>query len=307
MFAVIWLVVSGLSGSASLILHSISRESIVAFVDVGQGDGTFIRTEKGINMVIDGGSLDNEKLGEYVITPMLKYYNMARVDYWFVSHGDTDHTSGLLYVLSEGDLSGIRIENIVLGCRFIEDDVIQQIISMANEQGINIITMYPGNYLSFDGGQITCLAPDMWFDYEDKNQASMVLMFTSANVRILFAGDTDSIGINNTLESGVLDRIMSKNDVSDVDRMDEAAYVTPLCVLKLPHHGSKYSVFEELYSYFSGGIGIISCGENNRYGHPHEETLERLEKSGTKVFRTDKSGAIIIQWRNEKTRVWEYK
>ena len=292
LFTVIWLAVSGLTGSVALILHSISRESIVAFVDVGQGDGTFIRTEKGINMVIDGGSSDNEKLGEYVIAPMLKYYNMARVDYWFVSHGDTDHISGLLYVLREGALSGISIENIVLGCRFMEDDVIQQIISMANEQGINIITMYPGNYLSFDGGKITCLAPDMLFDYEDKNQASMALLFSSADVRILFAGDTDSVGIDNILESGVLDRALSENDVSDGDRLDEVAYVTPLCVLKLPHHGSKYSVSEELYSYFSGGIGIISCGENNRYGHPHRETMERLEEAGIAVYRTDELGAI---------------
>lgn len=52
---------------------------------------------------------------------------------------------------------------------------------------------------------------------------------------------------------------------------------------------------------------IIFIVLTNRHGHPHEETLERIEKSGTKVFRTDKSGAIIIQWRNEKTRVWEYK
>lgn len=85
----------------------------VAFLDVGQGDGILIRTEQGTNIMIDCGSSDNKKVGEYVLLPALRYYGMAELDYVFITHGDKDHISGL-QELYELEHTGIRIRNLVV-------------------------------------------------------------------------------------------------------------------------------------------------------------------------------------------------
>ena len=97
--AVVVMAVSALIWTFLGITYFGNLEEIVIYADVGQGDGIFIRTDSGVNIAIDGGSTSADKLGQYVISPMLKYYGMAHIDYWFISHTDMDHISGLMYIL----------------------------------------------------------------------------------------------------------------------------------------------------------------------------------------------------------------
>lgn len=256
--------------------HNSNQYDFVVFLDVGQGDGTLIKTGDGLNLVIDGGSLDNDKVGKYVICPALKYMNMGEVDYWFISHADTDHVSGLEYVMEKGALSGVNVKNIVIGNKFADEEKMKDIVKTAKEKGINVIVFSQGDCILKDDIIISCLAPINSFSYEDRNQASMALGYKTEDISILFTGDMDTEAV---------ECMLNKSKGLMVEKYD---------ILKIPHHGSRYSLSPELYRLAAGGYGVISAGKNNMYGHPHEEISEELKKTGVTALVTKDVGAVII-------------
>ncbi len=267
-----------LIGACSIILiEKHNEKSFVYFVDVGQGDGVIIRNDDGNNMIIDGGSVSNSKLGEYVLLPVIKYFGMSEIDYWFVTHNDTDHTSGLVNIMSQGKLSGVKIKNIVIPETKLEEDGFSELISTASNLGIKVIYLTSGDKIVFGNSKITCVAPVSNQKYEDKNQASLGLLYEAEGVGILFTGDMDEKALQYMYEA---------NQDILIDNID---------ILKVPHHGSRYSICEELLWGIKPAISIISAGEKNIYGHPHKETLEELKGVGSVCFTTSEVGGIMIE------------
>lgn len=266
------LVVSSVSISI-FVVEGNRNSKVVYFADVGQGDGILIK-EDGVSIVIDGGSTSNENLGEYVMEPLLKYFRMSTVEYWYISHFDKDHISGLIYILDYGDLTGIKIKNLVVPRYGVGGE---EIIEKARRKEINIIYMEPGDVIKTKIGKMTCVAPFFQVQYEDSNQASMALVYKRGTVGFLFTGDMGKEGLDALVER-------NGNLVEDID------------VLKVPHHGSKNSISEIFYQQIKPEVAVISCGKNNLYGHPHRDTLAMLESVGGKVFRTDMSGYIKIEF-----------
>ncbi len=246
------------------------REEQMVFLDVGQGDGIFIKTGCGTNMVIDCGSAFSD-IGEYTMVPALLSMNMGKVDYWFISHFDKDHTSGFQYILQEGDRFGIHIENIVVGEEMIWDESVTDMLDMAFDKGIGVIYMSAGDCVAGKEFCIKCEYPYEGLDIESKNDGSLVLDYTSMNIDVVFLGDISS----------EVEKILP-------ERTEKAD------IVKLAHHGSKYSTSYEILYKLEPDIGIISCGKDNSYGHPHADVLTRLEKTGVRYFRTDYNGAIYI-------------
>lgn len=263
-----------------VILYRIHRYSLceqVVFLDVGQGDGVLIRTAGGSSLVIDGGSSSRDGLGEYVLVPALQSLGMARVDYWFVSHTDVDHISGLWDILQAGELSGVYIENIVFSAYAVRDDNMEELLRLAAERGIRVNYMREGEYLSDQHSFfVACMHPDSSFVTEDINQASLALAYRSENYAMLFTGDMDTAALEYMLGE-------EKN----------RKWLIHYDVIKVPHHGSKYSCLPELYDMTD--VAVISCGERNSYGHPHTELLQDLEHAGVSVRRTDEEGAISFR------------
>lgn len=272
---VINLFLVGLFGFGIALTHVQNKREIICFLDVGQGDGILIRTKNGTNMVIDGGSSSNDELGEYVLMPAIKYMAMSNIDYWFVTHADHDHISGLEYILEEGKKTGIKINNLVVSKNIYRDEELENLLALAVNENINIIYFDYCEQITDGEFAISCCFPYKEFEIEDKNQGSMALSYVSSDLKILFTGDMDSKACEAMLEQ--------ENNVL------ESQYD----VLKVPHHGSKYSVCESLYSRVSG-YGVISCGEDNIYGHPHQETLRELEDSNCRILMTKNEGAIFI-------------
>ncbi len=250
----------------------LDRDFKVAYLDVGQGDGILVKSENGTNILIDGGSSDNSSVGEYVLMPAIKYYGMATLDYVFVSHGDSDHISGIEYLL-ETEHTGITIKNLVVA-KYGDMESLSELIKLAKENNVNIIYMDAGQKLTEENGiLIECLFPTSGSTYSDSNNSSMVLEMEYQGKSFLFTGD-----IGEESEAQILD-----------------TYVNLNCdVLKVPHHGSKYSSTSEFLNAISPEAAIISCGLNNSYGHPADETLERINDAGAEIYRTDKHGAIIM-------------
>jgi competence protein ComEC len=265
-----WVRLLGVAAVMCVLLFPVSREFELDVLDVGQGDGTYICTEEGISLFIDGGSTSTSSVGTYQILPFLKSKGIRSISYWFVSHADEDHISGLVEVLE----SGYTVENLVVANRTVQDDSRASLLELAQSCGTSIICMKTGDVLSMGQTQITCLAPDADNTYEDRNDGGLVLLYRDADFSGMFAGD---------ISSEIEEEIVENFDALDVD------------FYKADHHGSKYSSGELWLAALAPEITSISCSSTNTYGHPHSETLERLEKAGTDIYRTDELGAIKIK------------
>ena len=278
----------------------------VVYMDVGQGDGVLLRTSGHTGILIDGGSSSNKRVGEYVMVPVLKYYGVSEVEYAFVSHGDIDHVSGLEYLLNE-EQSGVHVFNLVLP-EYGDHDALQELKAEATANNVNIIYMKPGDNITYNRQHsetinIECLYPDgeAGQGVLDTNNLSMILKTTitwnvresdieglnqssdsDASLSLLFVGDAGIAAEKRLIE---LYEKNSQGEISDSIACD---------ILKVGHHGSRNSSGSDFLKRVSAMYGIISCGKDNRYGHPHAETLERLKMADTKYMTTREHGAIIL-------------
>lgn len=244
----------------------------LSVLDVGQGDGIYLCTNEGEHIFIDGGSSDVSQVGKYRILPFLKENGIRHIDYWFVSHADEDHISGLKEVLE----SGYQVENLILSkaATMQKDEKTMELIAFAELYDTNILYMKAGESLMLKESEIKCLAPmGNMVGTEDRNALSLVLMYQDKQFRGLFTGD-----ISETEEKQLLESKVCQN----VD------------FYKVSHHGSKFSSSEEFLDIIQPDMAVISCGKENRYGHPHKETLERLDAVGCRVWITAKCGQIKI-------------
>ncbi len=287
-------------------VYSYDKSLKIVYMDVGQGDGVLLRTSGHGGILIDGGSSSNKRVGEYVMVPVLKYYGVSEVEYAFVSHGDADHVSGLEYLLNE-EQSGVHVVNLVLP-EYGDQDALQELKSEATANNVNIIYMKPGDNITYNHQHaetinIECLYPDEEAGQSvlDTNNLSMILKTTitwdvreadienlnkssdsDASLSLLFVGDAGIAAEKRLIE------LYGKNSLGEIS--DSIA-----CdILKVGHHGSRNSSGSDFLKRVSAMYGIISCGKDNRYGHPHAETLERLKMADTKYMTTKEHGAIIL-------------
>lgn len=257
----------------------------LAMLDVGQGDGIFIKAGN-INIMIDGGSSSEKDIAKYKLVPFLKSQGVNRIDYWFVTHPDKDHTSGLLEILNEE--YDIRVNTIVLPSVATINRDAEDIIRGATDKNINIIYVKRGDRIDNAEFDLKVVHPNGSEIYEDVNDYSTVLYMEYKGTRFLLTGDaterSENEYINYCRENGI--------DISDIN------------VYKVAHHGSKTSSSKKLIDTINPDISIISSGINNKYGHPSEEVTKRLSKGY--IYNTQSSGQIsVIIW-NKKCKIEEF-
>lgn len=298
----------------------------VTFLDVGQGDCIFLQTENGDSYLTDGGSSSVSKVGKYRMIPFLKYQGASQIKAVFVSHADSDHYNGIAELLEQAELEGIRVENLVLTdiadeCR---SEGYEELVELAGQNGITVQLLHEGQQLQDGELLFQCLHPSKGYRAEDLNETSMVLLVTYREFSMLLTGDVQGAGeehltqeLQDWKEPGVTqmqdvirisgeEESMEEQSIED-ERIEEQIEEkrpqnkiganhaeTELTILKVAHHGSKNSTSEEFLKAANPKLAIISCGEGNRYGHPHEETLERLEKVDIPWFCTKDYGAITV-------------
>lgn len=244
----------------------------ITMMDVGQGDGIFMRSPTGQTYFIDGGSSDVEELGKYRIEPYLKSQGVGTLDYVFVTHGDTDHYSGIAEMLKR-QLFGITIKRLVLSQNFNQDEELVDLATLALQCGTDVLVIKAGETISDGNTSITCIQPDTNDKALEGNASSLILEIESGTFSMLCTGDVEGDG-----ETKLTERIKNKS----------------YHVLKVSHHGSKNSTTEEFLENIHADIALISAGEGNLYGHPHKETIQRLEAEGCQIYQTKKSGAITL-------------
>jgi competence protein ComEC len=242
----------------------------VVFFDVGQGDAIFIRTPQKHHILIDGGP------GNVVLEKLEKelpfFYNT--IDLVILSHSHEDHVSGLIEVLER-----YKVKDIVCTGVLGESSISRKWNEMINERGYKKARV--GQKISANNFYITTLYPIENLEGEmtkDLNTASVINRFVFKDKHsFLFTGDS-YITQEKEVISFYKERDVSLN--SDV--------------LKIGHHGSKTSTSEEFLREVEPKVAVIMSGSENRYGHPHQETLDRLENFGIKIMRTDKDGDIVF-------------
>ncbi len=257
----------------------------ITMLDVGQGDGIFMRAPSGTTYFIDGGSSDVKNVGKYRIESCLLSKGVKRLDYVFLSHGDSDHRNGIQEMLAR-QRTGVEIGVLVLPCEEVWDDGLKRIAGEAQKEGVKVVVMEPGRNIEEEKLRITCLQPGDDYEGEKGNEASMVLAVTFGKFDMLLTGDVEGEG-----EKGLIDIIRAKYPDTRWE------------VLKTAHHGSKNSSSEEFLELVKPTYAMISAGRENRYGHPHEETLERLADIGCKIYNTQESGAVEVVVKDDKMKI----
>lgn len=279
----------GLVALCAFMIIKVPKELTITCLSVGQGDSAVVEY-KDLSCVIDAGSSSENDVSKYTILPFLKYQGVREVDYLFLTHSDADHINGVEELLRQSRL-GIRIKRLVVTDAEMLDEY-GNIVAVATEQGVPIYEMNQGTLIVSGDLKIECLGPgNRLLDRvgQSNNETSMVLLLEKGEFQMLFTGDMEGLGEQEIIE------ILKKRKVTDN------------MVLKVAHHGSKNSTSEEFLSVLMPQVSIISCGINNRYGHPHEETVERLEGIGTEIFYTMESGQITLQIEEGRITVDEYR
>lgn len=243
----------------------------IYFVDVGQGDCTLIITPYGKRILIDGGEGNSDKYdyGEKVVFPYLLDREIKRIDYMIVSHADSDHIGGLIYVLEN-----MKVENIFIGVQLKTSNQLKKLIQVANNKKIKITILEKDDIKYIDKSvKLEVLWPDKnnLISENTLNNNSLVFKLKYNNFSILFTGDIEEIAEKKL----VLSELKST-------------------IIKIAHHGSKTSSTEEFINCVNPRIALIGVGKKNNFGHPSDEVIERLEKRNIKIYRTDQMGEISI-------------
>lgn len=245
----------------------------ITFINVGQGDGILIHGDNGTKVMVDGGSTSEKQVAKNCIVPYLKAEGIGTIDYSIITHTDKDHISGILEILENNNSNRIRIKNLVMPDINMKDDTYNELIEKAKLKKINVLYIKKGDTLSLGKTKIKCIYPETTTTASDKNDYCTVLSVKNKTSKILLTGD-----ISKEIEEKIKDEI-------------EENYT----VLKVAHHGSNYSSSEKFLKKVNPKYSIISVGKNNSYGHPGNETMERLRKQGGVIYRTDEKGGITIR------------
>ncbi|HEM6339217.1 TPA: DNA internalization-related competence protein ComEC/Rec2 [Streptococcus suis] len=261
-------------------------ENEVTVVDIGQGDSIFLRDMRGRTVLIDvGGRVDfaakeawqersSQANAERTLIPYLHSRGVDRIDSLVLTHTDTDHVGDVLEVAKQ-----VQIGRIVVSPGSL---TVPDFVATLKEINVPVHVVKVGDRLPIFASYLEVLYPDGTGD--GGNNDSIVLYGRLLETNFLFTGD---------LEQGELDLIATYPNLS-VD------------VLKAGHHGSKGSSYPEFLDHIGAKIALVSAGENNRYKHPHQETLDRFDSRNIQVYRTDQQGAIRFrgwkEWRIETVR-----
>lgn len=280
--AVLWILLY-----ACFCMLIIPQKLQITMLDIGQGDSILLRTPNQKMILVDGGSSTRRSIGKYVITPAVKYYGANQIDYVFVSHMDSDHVNGIEELIALSLKGGISLKYLILPEIAERDESFTELIQQAEHAGIHVQIMHQGDVLQIGDVAMECLYPGGESDSgAGENNNSMVVSLQYGEFHMLFTGDLEEDGEKQLMEQQVIE---------DYD------------VLKVGHHGSSGASSQAFLEQVKPELALISCDRRNRYGHPHTETLERLQEQDSFIYCTKDSGAIVITTDGKKMRVREYR
>ncbi|MDN3018599.1 DNA internalization-related competence protein ComEC/Rec2 [Paenibacillus sp. BSR1-1] len=258
----------------------------VTMIDVGQGDSILLHFphNSGTYLIDTGGTMQfteeswKEKgkpyeVGRDVVVPFLKGKGITKIDKLILTHGDMDHIGGAFSILKE-----IKVKQILMPSVRDPSNTEGAIVSLAKQKGIPVIKVSKGSHWNSGENEFYIVSPEKNFKGE-RNRGSISMIAQIGGVSWFFGGDLDQEG----------EKAIIKNYPH-----------LKIDVLKAGHHGSRTSSAEAFIHQIKPSIALISAGEHNRFGHPHQEVLERLRAANITIYRTDIQGAITYRFYQRK-------
>jgi len=283
-----WLVLAGLPLAGAIALWpavTIRQPGTleITAIDVGQGDSLLVMSPAGHAMLIDAGgptgaaaNAENATgtasfdVGEEVVSPYLWHRQVHRLDVIALTHAHSDHMGGMPAVLRN-----FRPRELWIGSEP-DSEAFRKLLAEAAELGVRVRQMRAGDRVSWDGVELTALAPAVGYANPGPpvNNDSLVLRLQYGRATALLEGDAEAAS-----EQAMLSHAASGGPA-----------VGPDTLLKVGHHGSRTSTTPEFLEAVSPKDAVISVGKGNTFGHPRPEIVERLGEAHARVFRTDRFG-----------------
>ena len=239
-----------------IIFNRIPRDLKVNFIDVGQGDSCMITTPSNKKILIDSGGSESYDVGKNILFPYLLDRKVTKVDYIIISHFDTDHCKGFEYVMNN-----INVKNVIISKQPEDSENYKEFLKIVKKRKINIIVVDNGDKIFIEKNlYIYILWPDSdnFVSENVLNNNSIVCKVVYNNFSMLFTGDIEKIA-----EEQIIKLYENSNALKST-------------VLKVAHHGSKSSSIEEILEKIKPKIALIGVGESNKFGHPNDGVIERL-------------------------------
>lgn len=252
-------------------------------LDVGQGDSIFVKLPNKKNILIDtGANIGKSSNVKRTIIPFLLNRRVKLIDYLLITHFDADHCSDSDYLIKNG-----FVKNLIISKKFDrESQKANYILKAAKEKNIRVLTVENEDILKFNKARLEFFAPIKESNYQSRNYNSIVFRLNYEDFEMFFPGD-----IAGEVELELIKKMPKELLSSDI--------------LKVAHHGSISSSLNKFIKAVKPKEAIISVGVN-KYGHPSSEVLNRFKKLKTRVWRTDKSGAVIIKTDGYKYNINSY-
>lgn len=271
------LILSVMSLVNTLLLCSLDDREIavkgyltIIAADVSQGDAALVFMPDGTTLLIDAGQANRYfDTGESVLIPLLDRLGVERVDIGFISHLDSDHYSGFISLIQRE-----RIKRIIKPVCDTADAADRRLEAFLKKRHVPF-EYYSERIIKCGGARIYLPVDNQTPQIPDRNDRSGIIKITYGETDILFTGDATA------RTEGLLCRRRGEFLSSEI--------------LKVAHHGSPYSTSEEFLRYVRPHYALISSGAGNRFNFPSDKTLSRLRSFNARVFRTDKSGAVILR------------
>jgi len=265
---------------AGLILSSVlsfGKNVELDFIDVGQGDGIYLDAGSD-EVLIDCGSSSDKKIGKNTLQPFLQARAVKELDKVMITHSDNDHISGIQFIAED---KSVKIKELYLPVSGRGKDKYMELESIAEE----VFYIKSGDRIELDKGEIYCLAPEADEVHEDTNDDSLILLYVYGDFKAMLNGDAPK----------------------NVEIEAVNTYSLPaVTVLKCGHHGSRTSTSGELLGEIRSVYAVLSYGEGNRYGHPHQETRDILEQYSADVLTTADCGCISFVTDGQSLSIKKY-
>ncbi len=247
-----------------LILFPAEAENLeLYFLDVGQGDSSLVQLPGGVQALIDGGPVNGK--AQAGLEKILAF-NDRYIDLVIISHPQIDHFGGLIEILKNYKVGAVLTSGLAG-----QGEAWQELEKTIKERGIGRVVLATGDKIKYQDFQFDILSPQKSGWEKDVNDMGLVMLLSGGGTKALFASD---IGVEKEKELA---------DTYDLD----------VDILKVGHHGSKFSSSPEFLKEVSPLISIIEVGKNS-YGHPTKEALARLGSVGSQIYRTDENGTIKL-------------
>lgn len=264
------------SGSAGKI-----KELEVHFIDVGQGDATLVKCG-GQSVLIDAGENDKGTL----VQNYIRKQGVKKLDYLIVTHPDSDHCGGADVIITKYDVDTVIMPNYSKDTASYRD-----VVRALDYKHYQVTEPKVGDTYRLGDAKFTIIAPNKDDYGNEANNYSVGILLEHGGKKFVFTGDAEEEAERDIINNGI--------DLS-------------ADVLKAGHHGSRTASMGDFVSAVCPEYAVISCGEDNEYGHPHAATLNTFRSMGIKVFRTDEQGSLIacsdgseITWNAPPSDTWK--